>query len=398
MRNRCARCFICSCLRRSLFWGRADSRWIAGSNAGPERRFRPHGNEYFKWEHQMAERGPKREVVMKRRDFLKGAGVVTVLVAAGKVWRAYGQATPEVGAGPAFEPWRDWEKEAQEGPLALVHAAILSSNAFNTQPWLFKVSSSRIEVYADTKRNLGAFDPYLREMFFSLGCALENLCLTAPAHGLTASVSFPPGKLELIPEQSKPQLAAAVNLRAGPRNSAELFDAIPHRHTNREPFDTKREVPAEFVSSLASQSRSEEDVRSFLFTQESDRKQIVDVIWDTSKKLISDPAVRAGMQTWYRATMQQVQDDRDGTYVGPPVEKPAGPPLSYPDLMMTGRLFGIIAVRDRYDRPQLFATARDLAARPANGAVEFVDQERKRKMQPETLARLAKITGDASWQ
>jgi hypothetical protein len=136
----------------------------------------------------------------------------------------------------------------------------------------------------------------------------------------------------------------------------------------------------------------------------------VDVIWDTSKKLVADPAVRAGMQTWSRTTMQQVQDNRDGTYVGPPVGKLASPPLSYPDLMMTGRLFGIIAVHDRYDRPQtiragrvwqraqLLATALGLAARPANGAVEFIDQEQKLKMQPETLARLAKITGDASWQ
>jgi len=43
------------------------------------------------------------------------------------------------------------------------------------------------------------------------------------------------------------------------------------------------------------------------------------------------------MQTWSRTTMQQVQDNRDGTYVGPPVGKLASPPLSYPDLMMTGR-------------------------------------------------------------
>lgn len=348
---------------------------------------------------------------MKRRDFLKGAGAVTILVTGGQVWRVFGQEPSEIGEGSAFEPWRDWQKEAHEGPVALVHAAILSSNAFNTQPWLFRIGPSKIEIYADTKRNLGAFDPYLREMFFSLGCALENLCLTAPAHSLKASVSLTPGKLELIPAQMKPELAVKVNLHPGPPRTNELFDAIPHRHTNREPFDTKKEVPEEFVHSLETLvEQDEEDVRIFVFTQESDRKQIVDVIWDTSKKLGADAAVRAGMQTWYRTTMQQVQDDRDGSYVGPPVEKPASAPLSYPDLMMTGRLFGIIAVRDRYDRPQtiragrvwqrahLFATARGLAARPANGAVEFVDQEQKLKMQPETLARLAKITGDGSWQ
>ena len=78
--------------------------------------------------------------------------------------------------------------------------------------------------------------------------------------------------------------------------------------------------------------------------------------------------------------------------------------------MMSGRLFGLIAVRDRYDRPQtiragrvwqrahLLATARDLAARPANGAVEIIDHEKRLHLEPKTSARLAQFTADISWQ
>jgi hypothetical protein len=97
---------------------------------------------------------------MERRSFLCGSAVMTIMVANGQVWRAFGQDSPEFGEGPAFEPWKTWPEDAKQGPIALVHAAILSSNAFNTQPWLFKVSQSRIELYADLRRNLGAFDPY----------------------------------------------------------------------------------------------------------------------------------------------------------------------------------------------------------------------------------------------
>jgi|SRR6516164_1887116 len=110
-------------------------------------------------------------------------------------------------------------------------------------------------------------------MFFSLGCALENLCLTAPSHELTASVSLLPAKLEPIPDRPKPELAATVDLLVGPRNSGELFDAIPRRHTNREPFDVKKEVSTEFVNSLANLARDDEDVRIFVLTQETDRKK-----------------------------------------------------------------------------------------------------------------------------
>ena len=34
---------------------------------------------------------------------------------------------------------------------------------------------AQIELYADTVRNLGTFDPYLREMHIGLGCAVENM-------------------------------------------------------------------------------------------------------------------------------------------------------------------------------------------------------------------------------
>jgi nitroreductase len=347
---------------------------------------------------------------MRRRRFLQGAAV-TILIADGRIWRLAAPPVPEIGEGPAFEPWRTWRRDARDGPLALVHAAILSSNAFNTQPWLFKVSASRIELYADTKRNLGAFDPYLREMFFSVGCALENLSLAARAMGFRPSVSLPPGKLALAPRPPESELAARVELSQAPPHSDELFEAIPHRHTNRDPFDAGREVPSNFVDSLAGLASDTTDVRLFLFTSESDRKAIADVIWEASERFLADPEVRRGTRIWYRMTPEEVQQHRDGAYVGESssLMRP-GQPHSYRDLMRTGRLFGLLAVRDRYDRAQtisagrvwqrahLLATARGLAARPANGAAEIIDHERRLNLEPKTTAKLAQFTGDASWQ
>ena len=114
---------------------------------------------------------------MQRRTFLRGAGVVTVVVVGGGVWRAYDQGVFSVGEGPAYEPWRDWRRQdwrggSSDGVLALVRAAILAASPHNTQPWLFKVTNSSIELYIDTKRNVGALDPYLREEHIGMGCAL----------------------------------------------------------------------------------------------------------------------------------------------------------------------------------------------------------------------------------
>lgn len=349
-----------------------------------------------------------REARVPRRGFLKGAGTVTatILVARGQVWRAFGQGTPEMPDGPAFEPWRTWRADMQDGPLALVHAAILSANAFNSQPWLFRVSTSTIEVYADTKRNLGAFDPYLRELFFSLGCALENLLLAARANHFQTSVTLAPGKLALPSSAPKPELAVRIDLSAAPGGTRdELFEAIPHRHTNRNLFDASRDLPADFVNALNNLVGADDrDVQLFLFADLQQRKTIVDLIWDCSRKFVADPDVQHGTQPWVRATMDQLQKTKDGVYIG------ASEAVSYVDLMMSGRVFGLIAVRDRYDRPQtiragrvwqrahLLATARGVAARPANGAVEIIDHERRLHLPSRTTEKLAAITGDASWQ
>ena len=63
----------------------------------------------------------------------------------------------------------------ERGAAGLVRAGILAASPHNTQPWRFRVSPTRVELYADPARSLGAFDPYLREMHIGLGCAVENM-------------------------------------------------------------------------------------------------------------------------------------------------------------------------------------------------------------------------------
>jgi hypothetical protein len=190
-----------------------------------------------------------------------------------------------------------------------------------------------------------------------------------------------------------------------------LHAAIPHRHTNRNPFDPARELPQSFVDPLANLMEGEGNVRVFLLTGNDPLKRVADLIWETSEKLILDPAVARAMERWERTTKEQMCTCRDGTYVGErePGSKPSST-LSYRELMTAGRLFGVVAVRDRYNQAQtipagrlwqrahLFAIAHKVAARPANGAVEIIAQERRANSQPIMSDKLIQLTGDKAWQ
>ena len=151
-----------------------------------------------------------------KRRFLKTAaklgGGALVMVTGGVVWRAVEQDVFSPFDGPAFEPWQDWKNQQLSGPLALLPSAILASSPHNTQPWLFLVSDNQIRVYADIERNLGSFDPYLREMHIGLGCAVENIAVAAPAFGFQAAVDYHDRTLTSIPDNGGAQLVASITL------------------------------------------------------------------------------------------------------------------------------------------------------------------------------------------
>ncbi len=366
---------------------------------------------------------------MQRRAFLKGVGVATVLVVGGSVWRAYDCGVFSVGEGPAFEPWKDWQ-ETKDGPLALVRAAILAASPHNTQPWLFKVTDSSIDLYLDSRRYPGALDPYLREERIGMGCALENLILAAAANGYAASVTLLPGKLTQSAAYPEHELVAQVGLALGQKQQSELYDAIPNRHTNRNAYHLKA-LPQDFVEEIRQLGSSETDVKVFVFTTDEDGNRIVDMISKANDIVYADPQVEQGSERWVRTEWSDVQKFRDGLIWDEFGQSPLTvaiikftPPwgrgfafrhkllrtVSYKDLLHAAPLFGVIAVRDRYDREQslragrtwqrahLLATARLLAGRPVNEAVELIDHQRSLNQEPQAMAELSELIGENGWQ
>jgi hypothetical protein len=363
-----------------------------------------------------------KKTKIKRRSFLKKAGLVSVLVGGGLVWRAFDQGVFSVGEGIAYEPWYDWQTYKGKDTLALVSAAILAANPHNTQPWLFRVSDSRIDLYADTKRQIGSTDPFLREMHIGLGCALENLLLAADVKGFDR-------KLILMPDSEKPTHVARIDLSPGKPLDTALYKAIPLRHTNRGIYDIDRSLSKETLQTLEQLGNDRSNVKVFWFTTEAQRRQLGNAIVEATQAIISDREQSQDSGKWMRLSWQDIQKYRDGLTLdatGTPsllraIAKML-PPTSLEQNdrfwlnatqkvhVPTATAFGILAISDRNDKSQqlecgrlwqrmhLWATTQGLAMQPLNQMPERAAREEVLDIEPRFSSALAEFIGDPNWQ
>lgn len=356
---------------------------------------------------------------INRRAFFKGAGTVLVMAAAGGVWRALGQGVFNAGEGPAFEPWEQWRGENQQGPLALVSAAILAANPHNTQPWLFKVSEDRIDLLAHKERNLGAIDPLLREMHIGLGCALENLLLAAEAKGYT-------WKMTLEPKGPENDLVAQVDLAPAPPRPSKPYEAIPNRHTNRGPYDSQKPIPSEMLSELAALGSDLPDVGVVWMVDAEKRRRLGALLVSATEAIIADEEQAAASFRWYRHEQDLIQERRDGLTLdtlGMPVairivakmlpsvsrrRFDQGWLQNTRDIQVaTAPAFGLLVAANTRDnklrvqggrlwqRMHLWGTVNGMAMQPISQVTERVDREAVLSLEPRFSKSLSEIVGSA---
>jgi hypothetical protein len=362
---------------------------------------------------------PAPQRLSRRKALALAGGGTLVLAVGGGVWRAADQGVFSTGQGPAYAPWDDW-RSAAPGPLNLVRAAILAANPHDSQAWLFHVTDTHIDLFADTSRRIGLADPFLSEMYIGVGCALENLLLAAPANGLTPS-------LTPFPDPANASYVARIDLAAGAANATELYQAIPHRHTNRYPYAISKPVSAATLAALEALN-SDPLVRVVWFTSVADRQRVSAWMVAAAQAFVADTALTRDDNRWYRATWQDVQRYRDGITLDaaglPDLTRTLGkilPPASLDQQnsyfvqgvqqqTQTAAAFGLLAVPNRrenaqrveagrlWQRMHLWATTQGLAMQPLNQLTELADREVVLGSAPRFGDAVRELVGDPGWQ
>ncbi len=359
---------------------------------------------------------------VNRRAVLKGAGIA-VLVAGGALgWRVWDQRVLRPGTGPAYQPWKDWDSAERTGPLRFVAAAILAANPHNSQPWVFRVTASHIELFADKSRRIGTIDPYLREMHIGLGCALENLVLAANADGFRTRV-------ELMPKRNDRDLIARVAFKQEGAERSELYHAIPSRHTNRGVYDRARAVPASLLKLLSDSGGTLPEVRIMWFDEPERREKLGQLIIEGTEAIIADKQQSQDSGKWIRENWQAIQTHRDGITLDalnlPPLINAVAKILPPPDLETADRVwleatrdrhvasapaFGMLVARDArawrqcviggrvWQRLHLKATLEGLALHPLNQPSERADRELQLRMKPKFGTALRALVATEKWQ
>jgi hypothetical protein len=197
------------------------------------------------------------------------------------------------------EPWQIAEADfptlgSSEDKLRfLVGYAVLAPSGYNTQPWLFRIGNSHLELFTDRARSLPVVDPNRRELVISCGAALFNLRVALDHFGVACSVTT-------YPDPNDRDLVAQLSLDNGQDaaqgSNASLFSAITVRRTNRRRFED-RSLPEAVADSLE-QAATSEGVWVQSVEDEDSRSALADLVAEGGHEQGADKEFRKELASW----------------------------------------------------------------------------------------------------
>lgn len=176
----------------------------------------------------------------------------------------------------------------------LVELAHMAPSTHNSQPWKFAISGPSVNLFADRSRWLRAADPDQRELYMSLGCALETLLIAADYEALGVDIAW-------FPSGSDDTHVCRVTVdEQGPRrrdSAPTLLHALPHRHTSHIPFERGHPLTASELAHLRAAADGENATIEFV-PPGLERTVLPRLLEEVERELYANDDFRADMGRW----------------------------------------------------------------------------------------------------
>ncbi len=184
--------------------------------------------------------------------------------------------------------------------LFMVEQAVKAPSGHNTQPWLFNINETSIEIHPNLDKSLPIVDFDNRELFITLGCATENLCIAASHKGYKSAVSY--GKDGII----------TINLVKDDSVKVEpLFEQIAIRQTNRSVYSGGK-IPKETIAILKSIALEPNTNIHFYENETQDFDSIANYVVKGNTIQMKDKAFKQELMEWMRYNKKHQNKTNDG--------------------------------------------------------------------------------------
>lgn len=224
----------------------------------------------------------------------------------------------------------------------LLKFGVLAPSSHNTQAWQFSINNNEIIIAPDFSRELKASDTNNRQLYISLGCALQNILIAADYYGYKTDYDIK----KSLDEKS---YLIRIKLKRESDNepakkSNHFIDLIKNRVTNRNKHKLSNILDFSFISEIG--NKYGEDFK-------------VDLIEDREQLLkIADLSIKAGIEAtgnknFRKELSRYVKNNTTRSYTGMPCFGMGIPtPISYFAPIMI-KFFNMNKLSEKSDRELL---------------------------------------------